>query len=141
MNRRTVVRGVVVLFGLGALAYVLDVLPIAPGGITPGVGGDTFLAGQVFLGPTCPVETTPPDPSCAGKTYQTTVEIRRSGESSVVARANTNSEGEFKVAIPAGTYDVQAIGGETLPFCKPQMIVVEANTSTWIDLSCDTGIR
>ena len=37
---------------------------------------DSGAKGKVLIGPTCPVQRTPPDPNCADKGFETTVQVR-----------------------------------------------------------------
>ena len=107
----------------------------------PAPSAGTFITGKITLSPTCPVETTPPDPACAPKPFKTTIEVRRSGLTAIVATTQSNDSGEFKVAVSPGTYDVSAVGGNPLPACSTKNVTVAANTTMFVDLSCDTGIR
>jgi len=160
----------VVLVAGGVLAYVTDSIPdggtvactqeakICPDGSAVGREGPNceFVAcpdttgygtikGRVTLSPTCPVETLPPDPSCAPQPYQTIVSIQDvSGE--IVASMSTDENGYYSIRVKPGTYDVVASSGNPLPLCKNGAHITvqsddvqEMDIST--DISCDTGIR
>jgi len=94
--------------------------------------------GIVTLGPTCPVERIPPDPSCAPKPYETAITITKDGFSRQVT---SDFAGRFRVDIDPGFYQFQAKGGATLPRCSPVPVEIKARSFTWVPISCDTGIR
>lgn len=110
----------------------------------PSTAGMGTLEGRVTLSPICPVETFPPNPSCAPKPYQTLVSIRTlSG--TVVASVPTDENGYYRVTVKPGEYEVTASGGNPLPRCEDVRVSVisddinEMNAS--VNISCDTGIR
>lgn len=101
------------------------------------------VEGTVKIGPTCPVEKTPPDPACADKPYQTTVLVFDAGKSgsTAIAQAKTNSAGYFKITLPAGFYIVQAEGGQPWPHCSSWTGAIVAGEFKKLALNCDSGIR
>ena len=101
------------------------------------------VQGNVTLGPTCPVQRIPPDPKCADRPYQTTVQViqNMSPRNSPFATMATDVNGSFSFKLPPGSYNIQAVGGTTLPRCNWQDVTVVANTTQSVNLSCDTGIR
>jgi hypothetical protein len=109
-------------------------------GILPFKSG---VRGTVTLGPICPVIQNPPDPQCADKPYQTTVQVIAIGspKSSPFAVVQTNKDGEYIFAIPPGEYALQAVGGKMFPSCALEDIIVQPDVMSVVDLSCDTGIR
>lgn len=108
------------------------------GGILPYNSG---IRGAVVLGPTCPVERTPPLPQCADKPYATTISVSHTGSSSVFATTQSGANGIFELSLPPGTYTVSAQGGNTLPRCASQDVTVAPTGYVTITISCDTGIR
>jgi hypothetical protein len=106
-------------------------------------GGTSGVAGRVLLGPTCPVERIPPDPKCADKPYETTVQVIKlnSPDSVPFTTGKTDKNGNFKIILPPGNYALQAVGGSPLPRCGTTDVIVAANRITNVNLSCDTGIR
>ncbi|MFH1759293.1 MAG: hypothetical protein ABH822_01880 [Patescibacteria group bacterium] len=106
-------------------------------------GFDSGVVGKVLLGPMCPVMRDPPDPNCADKPYQTTIQVIVIGspKSSPFATAETDKDGNYKVILPPGEYSLQAIGSMPFPRCGTKTVIVESNTMHKADLSCDTGIR
>jgi len=97
------------------------------------------VEGYVLLGPTCPVERMPPDPRCAPRSYQTTIDIYQS--SVQVATVSTDANGYFRAFLSPGSYELRARGGQVLPRCVPQSVVVPSTGFVAADISCDTGIR
>jgi len=113
-------------------------------------GGGTGIApfksgvmGKVLLGPTCPVIQNPPDPECADKGYATTVQVieKDSPKSSLFSRVETDKDGNYKVMLPPGEYQLQALGGQPFPTCGWKDITISPDTMAEVNLSCDTGIR
>lgn len=104
----------------------------------PSTTGTGTLRGQVTLSPTCPVETTPPNPACAPKPYQTTVTIT-GGKGPYSAQ--TDTKGYYSIKVPPGSYTVSAMGSTPNPLCKSVSATVTTNAVNTLNLSCDTGIR
>jgi len=99
------------------------------------------ISGTVTLGPTCPVERIPPDPNCAPKFYSTSINIMKTGSTSIVKTIQSDSNGTFKVDLVPGVYTLQARGGSVLPRCGEVSVEVKNGQYTNADISCDTGIR
>lgn len=98
------------------------------------------VTGTVTLSPTCPVERMPPEPQCAPKPYQTTIEIFTTDGTELVKTVQTAADGRFSVTLPLGEYSFQAGKGKVMPSCSPVEVRVETVSST-IDIFCDSGIR
>ncbi len=100
------------------------------------------VTGTVSLGPTCPVVQNPPADECAGKPYETTIEIFSINNTTFPLQTiETNASGRFSADIPYGSYVFRPKGGNPFPICKDQDVHVEANKISEIVLSCDMGIR
>jgi hypothetical protein len=99
------------------------------------------VRGNVLLGPTCPVMRDPPDPQCADKPYATTINVRRSGSTSIYAAGKSSADGTFQFALPPGSYTITATGGATLPRCSDASVTVGATGYATTTIFCDTGIR
>ncbi len=104
---------------------------------------DSGATGRVLLGPVCPVMGMPPDPDCADKGYETTVQVieKNGTKSSLFASVKTDKDGNYKVMLPPGEYRLQALGGQPFPTCAWEEVTIEQDTVITRDLSCDTGIR
>jgi hypothetical protein len=122
---------------MGTIASSSPIASTTPGG--PLLTGQ--IKGQVTLGPTCPVMRNPPDPGCADRAYQTTVTATVSGTQKEVGRQRTDMNGNFAFSFLPGTYDITAIGGETLPRCETKTVTIAKASVVTADISCDTGIR
>jgi hypothetical protein len=101
------------------------------------------VAGQVHLGPQCPVEIAGDpcaDEPAAGATV--TVAKRLAGDPNasgeVVARTTSDADGSYRVAVPPGRYVVTADAGMS---CELMDTRVTALAYSKVDIACDTGIR
>lgn len=98
------------------------------------------IEGTIKLGPTCPVQRVPEDPSCQDKPYISTVDVKTLGGRTVTS-FSSNNFGAFKVDLPAGTYVLYPQMPTPLPRAPTQTVVVKANAYTAITIYYDTGIR
>ncbi len=99
------------------------------------------VIGTVALGPTCPVERMPPDPNCAPRPYQTTIQIYYAGSTTLLKSVSTDFNGRFRTELAPGNYALEAKGGQTLPRCSVFSVTVKQNSFSESDIQCDTGIR
>ena len=106
------------------------------------ISNNSGVSGIVLLGPTCPVERIPPDPTCADKPYSTKLVVTTSDQSRVITEFTSDANGKFSVVLAPGEYAIRnAVTANILPYCGHDKFKVEANTFTNITVSCDTGIR
>jgi hypothetical protein len=104
-----------------------------------GAGGSPSggIEGVVTAGPTCPVETL--DSPCPPTPWQGTVRATASDGSTF--EATTDADGRYRLALPAGSYEVAAvIEGGGPPTASPVPITI-ADAMQTLDLEVDTGIR
>jgi hypothetical protein len=130
----------------GVLAIVVAGWLLAGCGEQDGSGATrqhSGIAGQVHLGPQCPVEIK--DHQCADKPApgtRVTVATHRPGDASaggrVIARTTTHADGTYRVSVAPGNYVLTADAGMS---CEPMDARVTADTYSKVDISCDTGIR
>lgn len=101
------------------------------------------IQGSVLISPTCPVETYPPDPSCAPKPYATKLVVTTSDQSRIVKEFSSDANGTFKVDVPPGEYDVHSASTSELGGgCAVGNIVkVSQGSYTKVTVNCDSGIR
>jgi hypothetical protein len=104
---------------------------------------ETGVRGVVVAGPTCPVETIPPQSGCEAKPVEGAILLIEDGDGSQVARATSAADGTFQVVLAPGGYRIvpQPVDG----------LMGTAGASTfrlevgepWIelDIAYDTGIR
>ncbi len=97
-----------------------------------------YLKGQVTLSPVCPVERVPPDPNCAPKGFSTILQVTSRNFS---IQVHTDSEGAFRMLLLPGTYNLTVKNGGRFPRCESKEAIVKANSTTTLDISCDSGIR
>ncbi len=97
-----------------------------------------------MAGPTCAVETDPPDPECAPRPVSgapiVVTHVERGG--AAVAQGETDADGRLTLALPAGDYVVTAGAVEGLMSApEPAVVSVLAGLTTEVSLGYDTGIR
>jgi hypothetical protein len=116
----------------------------SPGAAGGGGGGQTGPGIQITAtaGPTCPVETVPPDPACAPRPVGGATIVIQDAQGNEVAKVSTDPSGVVFVPLSAGAYLVRGIDTGTLPTApEPQKVVVEAGQVAAVVLAYDTGIR
>jgi hypothetical protein len=140
----TRLRPIAVLPALLLLAACAAAAPIPSPTATPTptsslAGG---IRGRALAGPTCPVETVPPDPNCAPRPVAGAVLIVRDASGREVARATTDADGSYVIALPPGSYtvDPQEVEG-LLTKAETATVVVPATGFAQLDWAYDTGIR
>lgn len=97
-----------------------------------------------MAGPTCPVETDPPDPDCAPRPVAgaPVVVSPANGQDIVIAQGETDAEGRLTLAVPAGDYLVTAGAVEGMMAApEPVVVSVLAGLTIEVPLGYDTGIR
>ena len=95
-------------------------------------------------GPVCPVESDPPDPSCAPRPVvgAPVVVTPADGGDEVVAQGETDADGRLTLAVPVGNYLVSAGEVEGLVAApEPVVVSVLADLTTEVPVAYDTGIR
>ena len=114
-------------------------------GTTPHVGIGSAVSGiqgQATRGPLTPV-TQSGQPNTAPLPNVVVRILTPSGAE--VARQTTDSQGNYKIALSAGAYQVQGLasgGSQGLPSPPaPQTVTVAANQFITVNLDYDTGIR
>jgi hypothetical protein len=98
----------------------------------------------VVAAPACPVETVPPDPTCAPFAVVARVRVYRRSDQHTVARMRTRADGRFEIRLRPGRYAVtaQPVSGGPLPRCPPGVhATVHPGRYTRVTISCDSGIR
>ena len=101
----------------------------------------TGIEGMVLLGPTCPVESDPPDPACADRPYSTELDVRTLDDRFVKA-FRSGEDGRFQVALAPGQYRVASPeASASPPHCGSEAFTVRLGETTHVDVACDSGIR
>jgi CHRD domain len=114
------------------------------GGVVGNTELDSGIEGRVTVGPVCPgAVPDPPDPKCADRPYSVIVVVKTADGVTEIARLTSNSDGEFRVSLPPGKYQLTDghIGAISYPFLKPQTVTVEVAKFTSVTVRFDTGIR
>jgi len=110
-------------------------------GCIPVIGSSSGIFGTILAGPQCPVQIEG-DPQCDDKPLAATVIVKTADGLFEVARFTADSNGEFRVPLQPGSYLLDPLPGENgFPHSSPQLVTVEADTFTQVDISYDTGIR
>lgn len=132
------------MWSFAATALASGLLVLAGCGSDDASGRATSgVTGQVRLGPTCPVESagTPCEDQPSANVVVTVSEalpgeVHAAGPT--VARGITDSEGSFRIAVPAGDYIVTARAGMS---CELMDARVPHDTFVTVTVACDSGIR
>lgn len=133
---------------LPAAAVVFVVLAACGGGDDASESTTTSSAvtyavsGSAHAGPTCPVETNPPDPACADRPVSGALLVVRNAAGAEVAQVRTSDDGSFSVSLAPGTYTIvpQAVEGLMGTAPEVSVIVVDGPVAD-LDIAYDTGIR
>lgn len=123
------------------VATILLVLLGACSSQTPADATAT-ITGRLVAGPTCPVETSPPDPACA-PTAVPDAEIVAMLPDGVEVRARSGQDGTFRLAVSPGEVTITFAAVEGL-MTAPEAITATVEVNETLDLSdvlYDTGIR
>ena len=127
------------------VAVVILVLAACAGPMgvpSPSVAPGTGLEIAAVAGPTCPVETIPPDPACAPRPVAGASIVILDAQGRTVATALLDAKGAAVVALPAGRYVLRAEAAEGLMGMPPPTdVTVVDGALTPVVLSYDTGIR
>jgi hypothetical protein len=101
----------------------------------------TILAGQVLIGPVCPVVR--PGDQCADQPYQGNLSIRTPSGDQEITQVAADPQGSFAVDLAPGTYQIVPLSppGHILPRGIPQTVNVECGLTTTIEVHYDSGIR
>lgn len=130
IGMRRILAGVLVLVALGACSS------------DDPADGSAVVTGRAVAGPTCPVETDPPDPECDPRAVPD-AEIVATLTDGTEVRARSNEDGSFRFVLPPGAITITFIAVEGL-MSVPDPITATIREDQTLDLSdviYDTGIR
>jgi hypothetical protein len=104
---------------------------------------DSGVRGTVVAGPSCPVVTDPPDPSCADRPVADAELVITTLNGSEVARTMSDAEGSFEIILAPGAYllvprPVDGLLGTPEP---QEFSVVWGMPGPELVVSYDTGVR
>ena len=91
-----------------------------------------------MAGPTCPVER--PDMPCPDRPVPDAAVRARASSGHLVGETRTNKDGQFKIKLPAGNFDIEATS-DTVFGCSTERVHVTSNRYARVRITCDTGIR
>ena len=105
--------------------------------------GRTGILVTAVAGPTCPVETIPPDPACAPRPVPDTLIDITDGTGRQVARQSTDATGTSFFELPPGAYAVTVAdtGEGFFGIPEAQKVEVVAGAVAPVTIAFDTGIR
>ncbi len=108
--------------------------------VAPGWSG---VVGRVTAGPVCPVERVPPDPACAPRPVAGAVLVVSDPSGREVARATSDANGGFSIALPSGRYvlapqPVEGLLGTVPPV---EVTITAGGPPASLEIQYDTGIR
>jgi hypothetical protein len=107
----------------------------------PGAGPGN-VSGKVVAGPTCPVESSPPDPRCAPRQVAGATLLVQDLAGRTVATVVSDGAGAFSVALPPGDYVLVAQPFDGLMGTAPPVsFSVVGGSPVELTVEYDTGIR
>jgi hypothetical protein len=120
------------------------ILALGACGVAGGRAPSSGIAGRVVAGPTCPVETVPPQPRCAPRPLAVTLRIRGVGSKARSISVRSGADGRFRVSLSPATYVVRGLPRVGSPLPRPpaaHQVQVRARRFAYITITYDTGIR
>jgi hypothetical protein len=114
---------------------------------TPGpslAGGPPSVKGTVTAGPVCPVEKSPPDPSCAPRPVAGAVLVATNATGEEIGRATTAADGTYELIVGqtgAVTITAQPVTGLMGTPQPVKVTLARPGQVEQVDLAYDTGIR
>ncbi len=109
----------------------------------PTVAPSGVITGSAMAGPTCPVESVPPDPSCEPRPVAGAVIVATNAQGAEVGRTQTREDGTFSLTVPHGHFEIRAEPRDDyFAVSEPIEIDVDAtDIARVVDFTYDTGIR
>ncbi len=104
--------------------------------------GDGTLVGHVTIGPNCPVEQVgnPCTPTPQAYTSRQ-VSIYKSDSTTLVTTQNFDTQGNYNISLPVGTYVVKSRTGISSIASIVGTITIKIGQTTTLNFNIDTGIR
>lgn len=126
------------LLVIAALAGACATARPAPPSATPTLANG--VEGQALIGPMCPVIQA--DTPCPDQPYAATLTVlNQAGQ--VVATAQADAQGRFRLALPPGAYTLRPESPPGLPLPRAEPLSFTVTTGYWTTLTIlyDSGIR
>lgn len=101
------------------------------------------VRGVALAGPSCPVVTDPPDPTCEDRPVAGAEIVVRNEAGESVATVRTDDDGAFAVELLPGPYELVPQPVEGLMGTAPsvEIVVAEDGEPPAVTIAYDTGIR
>jgi hypothetical protein len=99
---------------------------------------ESGIAGQVLIGPMCPVAQQGQD--CPDQPYPATLTVY-SSSGGMIVQFQADGEGHFRIPLGPGQYILHPESPNGIPFATDQAIVIEAGQYTSVVVNYDSGIR
>jgi uncharacterized membrane protein len=99
---------------------------------------DSGVAGQVFIGPMCPVVQMGQE--CPDQPYQAVLTVN-SLEGERIAQVQTDEQGRYKIPLEPGNYILHPESPNVMLFAAEAAFIVEAGKFTQLAVHYDSGIR
>jgi hypothetical protein len=97
------------------------------------------VRGTVMVGPTCPVERTPPEDACAPKPFEGSILLTNTAHGKEYT-VNTDALGAFSLTLERGVYSIsRPENSSPFPSCTGKVEILSSGAP--IPLFCDSGIR
>ena len=109
----------------------------------PTLAPSGVITGSAMAGPTCPVHSVPPDPTCEPVPVVGAVIVATNAEGVEVTRTQTRDDGTFSLTVPHGRFEIRAEPRDDyFAVSEPVEIDVDAtDIARVVDFTYDTGIR
>jgi hypothetical protein len=101
--------------------------------------GESGVQGQVTIGPACPGPLRDDNP-CPDRPYQATITVLDQ-ENKEVTQVQCDADGNFRIALPPGTYTLHATPDTGYPRSNDQTVTVEKGQFTQLNIVYDSGLR
>lgn len=118
------------------------------GNASPDTAATGIARGSVVMKPACPGPAQIGRPECAARPIQTIVRVfavSPSGgateQASALITVATDAHGQFRIALPPGSYRLVPAVAEGIARAKPADIAVTAGSTTNVELLIDSGMR
>jgi hypothetical protein len=128
-------------YGIAAIAVACILAACSGPGASSSPAGE--IHGRVLAGPTCPVVTDPPDPSCRDRPVAGAVILVLDQAGAQVNRATSGQDGRFTVRLVPGTYRLvpQPVEGLMGTAEEQEVRVTGSQPTAEVIVAYDTGIR
>ncbi|MBA3945008.1 MAG: carboxypeptidase regulatory-like domain-containing protein [Herpetosiphonaceae bacterium] len=100
--------------------------------------GGSGIEGRTVIGPVCPVARA--NQPCPPQPYPAKINVMGTG-SQPITQAQSDTQGQFRIDLPAGTYTLMPLSPGIYPRAAPQTVTVGASGYISVTIAYDSGIR